>query len=165
MPFLEIFYPNKGLGLQSPRRQRSERRISGVTIEGRARRIGSRNDGIEHAQVQEIKGVVFYLFHSLSSQTFIAMLGGNVHSQGGATVSRVKIEQIDAPDGRARRVFHHQPQLTVTIDIAGSGSNIIPQVLLGQGVMIGPVRPSGCIVLPLVEIRQVGRFYFSQFNH
>ena len=76
----------------------------------------------------------------------------------------------------SRSVFHcvmrrlvilayDQPQLSVAVDVAGSGGYVIAQVLLRERVMVRAVRPCRGIILPLIQVRKVGGFYFSEYYH
>ena len=118
--------------------------------------------------MEETESIGFQLFQSRLPYSFAPVFGRNVHTDGGTSVARIKVEKIDATDSRwslvVRRwtVFDDKPQLTIFVNVTGSGSDIIAQVLLGQGVMICTVCPRRRVVLPLIEKREIGRFYFTK---
>lgn len=92
--------------------------------------------------MEETESIGFQLFQSRLPYSFAPVFGRNVHTDGGTSVARIEIEKIDATDSRwslvVRRwtVFDDEAQLTVTVDVTGSGSDIIAQVLLREGIMV-----------------------------
>lgn len=113
--------------------------------------------------MKKSEGIFFQQTHRLTSNPLPAVLGCDIHPYRGAPITRIEVKEINATDSGVF-LTNDQPQLIVFVDIAGSGRYIFPQILLRQRIVICPIRPYGSIVLPTIEKRQIGRFYFSQRN-
>ena len=117
--------------------------------------------------MEEVKSVGFELFDGLMPYSMTSVFRRDIHPDSGSSVSRIEIEEVDAAYRDfscwllAIGFFYDEAELTVAVDIAGCGFDIGAQVLLGQGVMVRPIGPCRCIILPLIEERQIGRFYFA----
>lgn len=115
--------------------------------------------------MKKAKGIFLELLQGLLPYSFASRLGRHVHAYGRTSVTWVEIEEVDATEGcfgigigiGRWLIFYNQAQLTIAVDIAGCGSDVITQILLRERIMVRSVRPNGRIVLPLIEKREIGR--------